>query len=266
MKKRLSPYEKELQKLQRQESMFFSKYSEKDESKLNRLIEDKVPDKVQSTLEKAFVKAFTYVFEKGTALIEKTYKKDGILEDFDVNLYAANRKNTKKEWKAFAKRSTGSANKNLLVTGASGVGLGLLGIGIPDIVLFLSLQLRSIYEIALHYGYTYEKEQEQRLILLLICGAISYGEEQKAIDDEINHFIENGTYTSQKELNLCIAEAASCLSKELLYMKFLQSIPVVGAVGGMFDAIYMKRINKYAELKYRRRFLHGCNDKYVIEP
>lgn len=53
-----------------------------------------------------------------------------------------------------------------------------------------------------------------------------------------------------------IAKAAGCLSKELLYMKFLQGIPIVGAAGGAYDAIYMKKVVKYAELKYRRRFLH----------
>ena len=38
-------------------------------------------------------------------------------------------------------------------------------------------------------------------------------------------------------------------------MKFLQGIPVVGAVGGLYDAVYMKRINDYANLKYKKRFL-----------
>ena len=37
-------------------------------------------------------------------------------------------------------------------------------------------------------------------------------------------------------------------------MKFLQGIPVVGAVGGIYDAVYMKQVMEYAELKYRRRF------------
>ncbi|MBQ8597143.1 MAG: EcsC family protein, partial [Lachnospiraceae bacterium] len=43
-------------------------------------------------------------------------------------------------------------------------------------------------------------------------------------------------------------------SKELLYMKFLQGIPIVGAAGGAYDVIYMKQVVKYAEMKYRRRF------------
>ena len=52
-----------------------------------------------------------------------------------------------------------------------------------------------------------------------------------------------------------IERAAEGLSKELLYMKFLQGIPVVGAVGGIYDAVYMKRITEYANLKYKKRFL-----------
>ena len=51
------------------------------------------------------------------------------------------------------------------------------------------------------------------------------------------------------------------MSKELLYMKFLQGIPIVGAVGGAYDAIYMKQIVKYSELKYRRRFLTSRKKK-----
>ena len=33
-----------------------------------------------------------------------------------------------------------------------------------------------------------------------------------------------------------------------------KGIPIVGAVGGFFDGVYMRNITKYAELKYRRRF------------
>jgi len=38
-------------------------------------------------------------------------------------------------------------------------------------------------------------------------------------------------------------------------MKFLQGVPVVGAVGGAYDVIYLKQITDYASLKYKRRFL-----------
>ena len=40
-------------------------------------------------------------------------------------------------------------------------------------------------------------------------------------------------------------------------MKFLQGIPLVGAVGGAYDVVYMKQISAYARLKYQRRLLLG---------
>ena len=58
-----------------------------------------------------------------------------------------------------------------------------------------------------------------------------------------------------------IQKTASCLSKELLYMKFLQGIPVVGAVGGAYDVVYLKQITEYANLKYERRFLESLGRK-----
>ena len=250
-----SPYEKELQKLEKQELKFLDKYKEETDGKINQLLRDKVPDKLQAALDGAFAKAFSLVFQKGTGIIEKTYKKEQLEKDYKVNAYAAECKNTKKEWKAFSKQSKGSANKNLVISGVSGIGLGVLGIGLPDIALFTGLQLRSIYEIALQYGFSYEEEKEQCFILLLIHAALSNGEVQKELDQEINDFIDSGDFTNQKELDSYIKEAAACMSKELLYAKFLQGIPLVGVVGGAFDAIYMRRINKYAELKYRRRFL-----------
>ena len=51
-----------------------------------------------------------------------------------------------------------------------------------------------------------------------------------------------------------IQKTAALLSKELLYMKFLQGFPVVGAVGGAYDVIYMKQITEYSNLKYKHRF------------
>lgn len=38
-------------------------------------------------------------------------------------------------------------------------------------------------------------------------------------------------------------------------MKFLQGIPLVGVVGGVYDMVYLKQITEYANLKYKKRFL-----------
>ena len=257
MKLKLSALDKAWTKVEKEESAFVTKQLNKEEGKLNKFLEDKVPAGLQNTLDAAFAKAFHTVFEKGTDLIEKTYKKDEIQKDYKINAYAASVRENRKTLKAFSKKASGAGNSNLLISGASGIGMGVLGIGIPDIVVFTSLMLRSIYEIALNYGCDYKSSEEKKFILLVIQGAVSRDVNLLKINDELNHYMEYGTFISAIDLEGCIKETAACLSKELLYMKFLQGIPLVGAVGGAYDVVYMKQINKFAEMKYRRRFLVG---------
>lgn len=257
MRFKLSALEKEWVKVEKDERAFVSKQLNKEESKLNKLLADKVPENLQNTLDAAFAKAFHAVFEKGTDLIERTYKKEEIEKDYKINAYAAAIKENKKTLKAFSKKASGAGKSNLLLSGASGIGMGVLGVGIPDIVVFTSLMLRSVYEIALNYGFDYKSTEEKKFILLMIQGAVAHDTKVLKINDELNYYMEYGTFISAIQLEECIKETARCLSKELLYMKFLQGIPLVGAVGGAYDVVYLKQINKFAELKYRRRFLVG---------
>ena len=255
MREKQTPLQKEWAKLEKQEAAYLQKQMEKTDSKLNQFLADKVPENLQGTLDKAFSKAFYVVFEKGTAVIEKTYKKEELQKDYQINEYIAGVKENRKALKAFSKKASGAGTVNLLISGASGIGLGVLGIGLPDIVLFTGFILKSVYEIALNYGFDYQEEKEKRFILMLIQGALSHGKELQHINGAVNAYIDNGTYIEAESLDDSIEKTAGCLSKELLYMKFLQGIPVVGAAGGAYDAVYMKKVVKYAEMKYRRRFL-----------
>lgn len=232
---------------------------EKKESILNQKLEEKIPPKLQGTLDAAFAKAFALIFEKGTGVIEKTYQREKLEQDYQVRQYTADVKQDSKSLRAFSKKARDTGTKNLLLSGASGIGMGVLGIGLPDIPVFTGMILKNIYETALHYGYSYESREEKYFILLLIQGAISYGETLCEIDGKLNEFISCGTLPEEYQEKKQIEETAGALSKELLYMKFLQGIPVVGAVGGAYDAIYMKRITEYAGLKYRHRYLDAQN-------
>ena len=248
--------EKEWRKFQKQEIDYLVKNVKREESALNQILEDKVPEGLQSTLDKAFFKAFQLVFEKGTGVIEKTYNKDKMELDYQLGEIKADMTGERKELKAFSTKAKTSGAVNTLVSGASGMGLGVLGIGVPDILLFTGMMLKNVYQIALNFGFEYESEAEKKFILMVIRGALSSGQELKDVNSEIDLYIDNGGFVSQDDSDIreMIRETSECLSKELLYMKFLQGIPFVGAVGGAYNAIYMRRISKYAELKYRRRF------------
>ena len=243
-----TPLQKEWEKLEVQEQRFLQKRSEKRESILNQKLEEKIPPKLQKTLDTAFAKAFALIFEKGTGVIEKTYQRTKLEQDYQVRQYMADVKQNSKSLRSFSKKARDTGTKNLLLSGVSGIGMGVLGIGLPDIPVFTGMILKNIYETALQYGYSYESREEKYFILLLIRGAVSYGDTLCEID---------GILPEEYQDKEQIEQTAGALSKELLYMKFLQGIPVVGAVGGAYDAVYMKRITEYAELKYRHRYLAG---------
>jgi len=147
----------------------------------------------------------------------------------------------------------------------AGVGLGVLGIGLPDIALFTGLMLKGVYEIALNYGFDYDDEEEKKFILLLIRGALSYGKELQNINEELNFYMDYGAYVKARNVEDAIKSAAGGLSKELLYMKFLQGVPIVGVVGGAYDVVYLKKITEYANLKYKRRFLLKKKKEWVCK-
>lgn len=250
-----TPYQKEWDKYIKKEARYLEKQLTKKESVLNQKLEEKVPEKLQGTLDTAFAKAFHLIFEKGTGIIEKTYRKDDIKKNYLINELTNELKQDRKSLRTFSKNAKGSGTKNLVMSGAAGIGMGILGVGIPDIPVFTGMMLKSIYEIAMHYGYSYETEEEQYFILLLIQGAVTHGEEMLAVDSKINQYIASSIWVQEESKEEMIQKTASYLSKELLYMKFLQGIPVVGAVGGAYDVVYLKQITEYANLKYERRFL-----------
>lgn len=254
---RQNRWEKEWTALEKKEARYLMRRrEEKTSSALQQKLEEKIPEKLEDTLNTAFIKAFDLVFEKGTGLIEKTYNKDQQKTDYQVREYAAGLKESRKTVKAFGRQSQGTRMKNLMISGVEGVGLGLLGIGLPDIPLFTAVILKSVYEIALSYGFEYESEKEQWFILKMIETALKKGEELERNNSLLNAWIDqNGIGETVKGRKEQSKETAAALAEALLYMKFLQGIPVVGAAGGVADTVYLKKITDYAELKYKRRFL-----------
>ena len=250
-----SPLDAEWEKLIKAENKFLNDRVNKKDSFLNKKLAEKVPAKLQSTLNSGFTKAFGTVFAKGTDVIEKTYKKEELQKDFKINQYADEVRQSKKSLKTFGKKAKTASSVNLLISGVSGVGMGIAGVGIPDIPVFTGMILKSIYEIALNYGFEYETEGERRFILLIIQGAVSYGDALLKADTAIDDYIANVTVPDEYDEKEQIERTAEGLSKELLYMKFIQGIPVVGAVGGAYDVVYLKKITDYANIKYKKRFL-----------
>ncbi len=235
-----------------------------------RLVEKKVPETLQNTLETAFNKAFVTVFENGAAIIEKTYQKDKQIRQYKTNQKKLDFEGfDSKTMKKFEKQAKKTVRKNLAISSVEGIGFGLVGWGIPDIPIFVSVLLKSIYEIAISYGYSYNTDKEKLFILKVIDAALMSGDVLRDKDDEINHLIERyyneevlpkeygetDPFVTELQIVRQIDFSAQALSHELLYGKFVQGTTFVGVVGGTADITCLKKITDYASLKYKRRFL-----------
>jgi len=260
---RTSAWDKEWKDLERKEAKFIEKRKEGPTSTLINKLDRFVPQKLSDTLDKAFSKGFELIFEKGTGVIEKTYDKERRQTDFQVNTYAAEIKADRRSVRNFTKQAKSAKLTNLMVSSVEGIGLGLVGAGIPDIPIFVAMVLKSVYEVALSYGYEYESDEEKVFILKVIETAMYDEAEFIMHNDELNEIIEQivedgDTMEGFKvDKNAQIERTAKALSKEMLYTKFLQGQMIVGIAGGIFDPIYINRISNYAVLKYRRRFLRS---------
>lgn len=249
-----TPWEKEWDKLVMQEERFLSAKPPGAAAVLNGKLEKYVPEKLQATLDMAFYKAFQLIFTKGTGVIEKTYDKDKRSTDYKIRSYAADLKGNRKSLSVFRKKAGLVQTVNLAASAVEGVGLGVLGIGLPDIPLFTGMILKSIYEIAINYGFSYDTEPEQMFLLKVIETAVQEESRRREADAELNVWCRE-LQNDPAGIDAQIRRTAAALSEELLYMKFLQGIPVVGAVGGLSDVQCLRTITTYANLKYQRRFL-----------
>lgn len=246
--------EKEWKRLMKLEEKFINHNIRKKEKEWQNKLEKFVPEKLSDTLNAAFYKAFELIFEKGTGVIEKTYNKEKREQDYKINEYAAEMKNSRKTVKVFGKQAKSSQSLNTVISAVEGIGMGAVGAGLPDIPIFLGILLKSIYETAVIYGFTYDTEQEQIFILKMIETALIHENDLLENNEKLNKWIE-APCSFEISKTEQIKRTSAALAEEMLYLKFVQGIPIVGIAGGLSDVVYQKKITDYVQMKYKRRFL-----------
>lgn len=255
-KKQIRTLNKEFRALQRREDRLMAAAVKTRRPGWKKALEEKVPEKVYGGLNSAFAKGFSLVFLHGRKAIEITYKKDAISQTYGARSDGFRSTGSRKELKRLHKSAERSSGVNLVLTTVEGIGLGALGIGMPDIVLFLTTVLRGIYETALHYGFAYESRFEQMLILKMMAASLSAGEDWFRRNKEVNDWIlQESMDISEEAFQAQIQDTASVFAVDMLLLKFVQGMPVVGVLGGAANPLYYHKILRYVQLKYKRRYL-----------
>ena len=254
--------EKELAAVEKKELRLRRAAEAKQEPSRFEELSGKIPPKVAEGLEAAFAKALEMLLKKGSSLIEKTYNKEELQQDQAVRDYAVHLKGSRKELKKVRKAAKSSNLQNMAVTTLEGVGLGALGIGMPDIVLFTGFLLRGAYEAALNYGFDYGSAGEKLWILKAVQTALLNDEEWLESDAMLDRMGETAlTNVTEEMLAVQIKETAQTLALGMLMLKFVQGLPIVGIVGGLGNPVYYKKVMDYVQLKYHKRYLLGLYGK-----
>ena len=255
-RKRPTPWEKEYRENWQQEQKFLRDHAEERVSPRDRKLDELAPEALSETLHAAFMKAFELVFQKGTGVISWAGRQKDRRMDAQIRQYKVDIRENRRNLRAFSRAAGRSGLGNTLAAGAAGAGMGLLGVALPDVPLFTAMLLKSVYETAESFGFGHETPDERRFILLVIGTALRSGAELEEGDRCLNEFIQTGAWQPDvPPLDAQLRDTARRLSEAVLYGKVLQNIPVVGVAGGVRDGVLVRRVQKYAAVKYRRRFL-----------
>ena len=247
--------------LKREEKFFNKKENEFIQSKISiikKKLEENLPDKIMETFEKAFEKGFYYVFEKGTTIIEKSYNLEKLKNEADINEYILSKQINNKNLNRFDKTARKGIRINKGITTTEGTALGVLGIGLPDIPVFIGIILKTIYEICLNYGFKYNSDEEKAFVLNIICASINKTPQKILYSNEIDRIgynIDNG-FKNEVDLNYLIKETSRNLSESMMLAKVIQGMPFVGIYGGISNYMTIKDISEVAAIKYKKRMLY----------
>lgn len=222
-------------------------------------LREKIPPKLRETLDALIRQSLTTFLAEGTPLMEKLSGKEKLRLEYILRDGQVSRQPSEKALRDISKRAKITSAVSQSVSALEGAGLGILGVGLPDIPVFLGMLLKSLYEIAFSYGFGCETEGEKVYMCQVLCAAVSSGEIREAASfraDQAGICLDAGVVPTDR-LEDEIRQAASQLSSALLAAKFIQGIPIAGAAGGAYNLVMMRRVCQMAEVKYKRRYLNG---------
>ncbi len=248
-----SDWKKEHHKLIKEELSYLKKHQREQSSALTKKAEQHIPENLGSKLEYGFAKGFRLVFDKGIESFGEGIKAQKYATEHRIatkNLES----DLSSSISSLENMANGVSRRGKLLSGIEGVGFGAVGIGLPDIPIFIAHLLRRIYEIAAIYGFSVEGDREKIFILRIIRAAVSRGEtligENKKIGKMILCFDEE-----EADLEAEIDATAAAMSLSQMASKFVQGLFLVGVVGGLSNYTVMKDLTDYTEIIYKKRFL-----------
>ena len=205
-----TPWQRAYRSVWRREQQYLARYETRRVSPLDAKLEELAPESLLETLRAAFSKAFSTVFENGTGLIDRAGRQTQRRAACRVRQYAADQWEDRASLRAFTKAAGAAGRGNVLLSGAAGVGMGLVGAALPDVPLFTAMVLKCVYETGESFGFSHDDPSERRFILCLIETALSDGAELKERNQALNAFIQDGCWNDQPPMAVQLRRRTRC--------------------------------------------------------
>ncbi len=258
IKKELEKTIKQEERIMKQKSQRFLEDRVGDvKEKINK----KLPFDLKKKFEEAFSKSFLLVFTKGIGVIEKTYDKQKLIRVFTEDSKKFRTSVKKRNLKTAERRVKKKILLNRGISAAEGSIVGFMGImtALADVPVFISVLIKNLNEISLHYGFDYDSENEKIYMLKLISMSIAQSEMKQKYSkeiDKIGYGIDLGDYPGM-ELEEVIGSTSESLAEYMSSAILMQSIPVAGFIfGGLNNFGFMGNLSKIANVKYKKRYLY----------
>ncbi|WP_071432260.1 EcsC family protein [Angelakisella massiliensis] len=254
--------QRELNRMQRKENKKLLREADRTQpgpvERLGKKVEQHLPSQGVAAAEAAFQKGFGMLFEQGLPLVEKTAGGEKRRLWGRENARQLEQEPSLSRLKEMDRQARGAMTQNQAVTLAEGGGLGLLGVGIPDIPLFLGMMLRTLCQIGASYGFDFQSPGERLYLLSLIRLSVSKGKERLTAaqeTDRLAHWLDGEGAPPQEAEQESIARTSHLLAGQITSLKLLQGVPVVGVLGGAANLNILTALGETARLKYRQRRL-----------
>lgn len=228
-------------------------------------IENKIPEKLEGTLVTAFTAAFKVVFEEGQPLIKKTFDEQVLKTEYVDKRVGMQTKGDRSLIKKLRRAAEKRHLVSLGVATTEGVGLGILGIGLPDIPILIGNMIRTCTVSAKGHGINTDRRDEQVYMLRLIRLAALPSSEREIPNaelDELGASIDKGI-DQPLDLETEMQKTAEQLAMTMLFSRFVMGMPVVGVAGGLYNPVIISQLHQLAEIKYEIRLLERCKTDLV---
>jgi hypothetical protein len=224
-----------------------------------QLLEDSLPEGHQDTLESAFYLSLSLLTGAQSEMLARFIHRDEIEAKFHRLDHRVDQDPGFRAIGQMEREAAHLTGADISVAALEGLGLGTVGAAKSETAIPCTLMLRTLYETALVYGCNIDHPWEKDLALLVLAAAFSAGDEALAVQKELNQVTRGlaigitPDVDRERRLHLAARQMAQSMSLQ----KFVQSIPVIGATGGILNSAAMTRLQTLARCVYKQRYLRN---------